>query len=325
VAQTTAERHWFVHGVLGPGALSLMVAWPKVGKSELLFGAVAAIEHGDPFIGLKTAPTRAVLLTEERPPTLAEKQARWGISDDALTVLMRHETYGIEWSEVVASAVDACREVGAGILAVDTFHEWAGLAGDSENNAGAVLERLQPLQEAAAIGLAVIALGHNRKSGGRHGEGVRGSNAFVGGVDIILELERPKAETLNASQRLLYGTSRFAATPQELVIELTTDGYECRGEGFAAKSDAEREAIRELLGTIGRPVTAKELSEQSDFGERQARRHLEALYESERINRAGDGKRNDPYRYAALLTPAESVKDSAGVNQPAASLFGAER
>jgi hypothetical protein len=56
------------------------------------------------------------------------------------------------------------------VLVVDTFDRWTGLRGDAENAAGAVNAALEPLQYAAAAGLAVLLLSHQRKSSGEYGE-----------------------------------------------------------------------------------------------------------------------------------------------------------
>ena len=73
------------------------------------------------------------------------------------------------------------------MLVIDTFPGLAGLRGEEENDAGAVGERLHPLQVAAGEGLAVLFLHH------MNGQSQpRGSKAFRGIVDISLRLERKK-------------------------------------------------------------------------------------------------------------------------------------
>ena len=55
------------------------------------------------------------------------------------------------------------------VLIVDTLDRCTGLRGDAENAAGAVNEAMEPLQVAAAAGLAVPALSHQRESSGESG------------------------------------------------------------------------------------------------------------------------------------------------------------
>jgi hypothetical protein len=48
---------------------------------------------------------------------------------------------------------------------------------------------------AGSAGLAVLMLRHERKGGGEVGESGRGSSAFAGAVDVILQLKRPEGNT----------------------------------------------------------------------------------------------------------------------------------
>src|SRR5215203_4497455 len=100
---------------------------------------------------------------------------------------------------------------------------------------------------AAGDGLAVLIVAHQRKAAGKHGEAVRGSNALTGGVDVIIELERA-GEDLGRRMRVLRAESRFTATPEELVGELTEDeGYVARGELEEVTLEAERASTVHLV------------------------------------------------------------------------------
>jgi AAA domain len=113
-----------------------------------------------------------LLLTEERRDTLAEKARILGLIDAYVPVyvLTRHVA-GVEpWPEIVKQAITFCREHDLDVLIVDTLDRWTGLRGDAENAAGAVNETMERLQFAAAAGLAVLAISHQRKSGEEYGE-----------------------------------------------------------------------------------------------------------------------------------------------------------
>ena len=123
---------------------------------------------------------------------------------------MRHDAGGTAWPEVVRQAMAHCAKHELALLVVDTFDRWTGLRGDAENAAGAVNEALEPLKYAAAAGLAVLLVSHQRKSSGEFGEAVRGSNALTGGVDVVVELERPsRTLELGSHSRVLRAVSRF--------------------------------------------------------------------------------------------------------------------
>jgi hypothetical protein len=160
-----------------------------------LFGLVSALESGTPLVELDTRPTGALLLSEERGSTLAEKAHRWDLGG-RVHLLMRHQASNRDWAGIVGESVDYCHLHDLGVLIVDTWDKWTGLKGDAENNAGAILEALEPLVHAAGSDLAVLICAHQRKSFGEFGEAVRGSNALTGGVDVVIELERPRSDAL---------------------------------------------------------------------------------------------------------------------------------
>src|SRR5436190_1586116 len=89
--------------------------------------------------------------------------------------------------DAVPGAGDEATRLGA-LLVVDTLPQWAGLRGDSENSSGAALEAIEPLQRATAAGVGVVLVRHDRKGSGEVGESARGSTAFGGAVDVILQL-----------------------------------------------------------------------------------------------------------------------------------------
>ena len=168
---------------------------PKVGKSTLTFGALEAFGKGQPFVALKVAKAGVLLLSEERPDTLAEKQRRFNLNG-SVDLLMRHQIRDTPWPAVVEQAVRYCEERDISVLVVDTWDKFASLAGDAENSAGHVLEALEPLQRAAGEGLAVVIVAHQRKASGSFGEAVRGNNALTGGVGVVVEVERPSSDVL---------------------------------------------------------------------------------------------------------------------------------
>jgi hypothetical protein len=291
-----SEPDWTWRGYLAPGAITLLAGRPKVGKSTLLFALVAALEAGKPLVELDTRPVGALLLSEERASTLAEKAHRWDLNG-RVHLLMRHQANGRNWAGVVSESVDYCQRHGLGVLVIDTWDKWSGLRGDAENNAGAILEALEPLVQAASADLAVLICAHQRKSFGEFGEAVRGSNALTGGVDVVLELERPRSDVLSGEGvRVLQAVSRFSGTPEELVIALGEDGYEARGDALTAAAEVERKQILAALEVLGEPSYEK-LHEETGLPRTTVQRRLEEL--GDRVVKRGAGKRGDPFLFSA--------------------------
>ena len=90
LANVPSQPNWLWEGYLSPGAITLLAGRPKVGKTTLLFPLIAALERGESFLDRPTIPTRALMLSEEREQTLAEKRELYLAGADPL-LLMRHE------------------------------------------------------------------------------------------------------------------------------------------------------------------------------------------------------------------------------------------
>ena len=298
LANVPAEPPWTWEGYVAPEAITLLAGRPKAGKSTLVFGLLAAVLSGEAFLERPTKHTGALMLSEERQGTLADKARRFSLGG-GLHLLMLHEAGGVEWPDVVEQAADYCELHSLGLLVVDVFDKWARFRGDAENNAGDVNAAVAPLAAAAARGLAVLLVSHHRKAGGQYGEAVRGSNALTGAADVVAELERPAADVLAGDgARVLRAVSRWQSTPGELVARLEGDEYRAEGSTLAVRVEAERERVRETVETLGE-ATVGQVAQTTELPERTVRRHLEKL-EGEELARAGEGKRGDPFRWRPL-------------------------
>jgi hypothetical protein len=305
LANIPPEPNWVLDGYVAPRVVTLWAGRPKVGKTTLLFGLLSALPGSEEFIGRQIRQSGVLLLSEERPDSLAEKNAYWELSGD-VHVLMRHQAYSLDWPTIVAEAVDYCRDQGLGVLVVDSWDKWSGLGGDAENSSGAVNDALVPLSLAAAAGLAVIVIHHQRKSVGDHGDAVRGSNAITGNVDIIVELERVKGDDL-VNTRVLRATSRFRSTPETLVMSLTESGYVAKGDLESVNAEVERAKVEGTLEAAGEPMTLDALSEATDIPKGTVGKRVGELMEADRVRRTGAGVKGDPYRHFLSSQPLSLV------------------
>jgi hypothetical protein len=276
LANIPPEPAWSWRGYVAPFALTLLAGRPKVGKSTFVFALLARLVTGEPFLGRETTRTGVLLLSEERRDTLGEKARILGLNSfppptspsgaketNRVDVVMRGDT-AIPWPELIRQAMTHCHQHGLGVLLVDTWDRWTSLRGDSENAAGAVNEALEPLQYAAASGLAVVIVSHQRKSVGEFGEAVRGSNALTGGVDVVAELERARPSlSLSSRARALRAVSRFTSTPEELFVELDDEQgvFTLIEHPEEVKAAVERERILEAVTALDE-ATADKVAEE---------------------------------------------------------------
>jgi hypothetical protein len=257
-----------------------------------------------------------VFLTEQPAPSFREALARAGLLEqDNFHILQWNKTNGLAWTHVVHLARQYAADVDAVLLVVDTLAQFAGLRGDTENNAGAALEALAPLQLAIADGLGVLLTRHDRKGGGEVGDSARGSSAFSGVVDIVLQIQRGEGNT-RPTIRVINALSRFDATPDQLMIELTNDGYVALGDKTAVASDEARNALRDTAPTSeAEAMTEKELLDAVDAKRTVGQGALRSLVDEGILICIGEGKRGNPYRY---WRPSEKVS-AASTGVPAES------
>jgi hypothetical protein len=311
---TPVEPDWLWQGYVAPGALTLLAAKPKAGKSTLALALAEAMVTGaGSFLGRPLASGHVVYVSEEAPGTLAHKLPE----QQAIRVLTRDAVWPKpEWRELVTGSVQECLRVGAGLLVIDTWSYWAGLPKEAEKDAGAAQEAMQPLLDATREGLALLVLVHGRKGGGEDGEGVRGSTAIAGAADIVLELERPEKGG-NPHERALLALSRYPSTPGSLLIERdhATGAWRGIAEGDRGDSRALLDRQRLLALLDGAPYTRDELVDAMGSPQRQWHGPLEALIGEGVVQRTGAGKRGSPYGYElvrgdAAQTPAQDCAET---------------
>lgn len=285
-AATPEEPDHVVAGLLVRGVVTELSAKVKVGKTTFVLDMLAAVLGRTPFLGLSVKPTPIVYLTEERPASFRAALARVGLIDsDDLHILSLHDASGVPWQEVVAGVVSHATAVGAGVIVVDTLSRWARIPGDDENSAGVAAEAVEPLEGAAAEGVAVLVIRHDRKSGGELGDSARGSSAFGGAADIILNLRRANTEG-HETRRMLLGIGRFDDVPSQLTIELRDNRYVVLGDALEVERQEAKEKLLDFLpGSAEAALTEEELLDRLGVARTTLRRALTELVQERRIAR----------------------------------------
>ena len=129
---------------------------------------------------------------------------------------------------------------------------------------------------------------------------MRGSSALTGGVDVVVELERPsRTLQLGSHARVLRAVSRFSSTPEELYLELDEHGFVPIESPEQVKSDNERVRVLDALEQGEEPVSADQIADELELPKRATRRYLSELLEKGLVTREGAGKKNDPYTWRA--------------------------
>ena len=316
-ASTPPKPPFIAEPYVVQGSITIWSGKPKVGKSTVAFGlATAVVTPGARFLGADVVHCPAVYVSEESAATLEHKLPQ---SDD-LRVLTRENAWPKPaWPALLDAAVTEALRVGAKLLIIDTAAYWAGLAAEREKDAGAALATMDALVYAASQGLAVVVPMHTRKGGGEDGEGIRGSSAWAGSADVIVEMDRvPDLPR----QRVLLALSRYPQTPGTMVVELdecnmlhwrvvSRDEDRSDPKTIAARNRAEgdRNALLTAVSS-GASLTRAELEEAIGAPSRQWHKLLDQLVKDEQIHRSGSGIRGNPYRYEKKLRTETAQADA---------------
>lgn len=305
-SQTPEEPEWILEGYVARSAITLVAGKPKSGKSTWACALTEAVDAGaETFLDRRVAAGAVVYVSEEGPDTLAHKLP----ASDRVRVLTRDAAWPKPpWIQLIAGAVNEAKRVDAVLLVIDALSFWAGFAENQEKDSGAAQSVMNALTAATRTGLGVVVVHHQRKAGGEDGDAVRGSGAIFGAVDVLVEVERP-GEQASPNQRRLVATGRWPRKAPVLVVDRDPDTGAWRAIGEAiGRSEAaalgDRERLLKAIPTQAPGVTETELADILEVDARKIARPLRELLEDEAIDRSGEGKRGDPYRYT--VSPPDS-------------------
>lgn len=291
---------WLWQGYLARGHTTLLSALWKAGKTTLLAHLLRSLAAPGAFCGQPMEAGKVLYVTEESESRWVERRDDVGIQDHVRFIVRPFlaKSSWDQWALFLAYLNEILAADGADLLVFDTIVSLWPVR--DENDASQVQSALQPLWQLPK-GTAILLVHHNRKSDGAEATATRGSGAFPGFVDTIVELRRFRPDDGEDCRRVLTGTGRWDCTPRELVVELSGDGYTVQG--------SRRESwAREMETTISRllPVNPPGYSfddvKDNWTGEKfpTKQRVLDALrhgVESGLWKRRGDGTKGSPFTY----------------------------
>lgn len=300
--ETTEAIPWICKGYLFRGGLTLLAGSPKIGKTTLAYQVIDRVAVGDSFLGGEPIQAKVLLLglEEHRRDIIARLRTRSG---ETIKGWVKVEFGPLPFSEEIQRKMaEYISREDIGLVVIDTIPAWWNLS--DENDASEVNTKGYPLlniiRETNAAWLGLV---HTRKSGGEHGEDIRGSSALLGLVDIAVSMKRAKG---GGSQRVLEAVSRYTDTPKELVIEYEESSYKRRGTPAEVSLQAKADQVYERLTLQGK--TIEELAIETNLSKQDVSRSIKVL--GERIHRDGNGTKGDPYRFSTnSIHPTTNSED----------------
>jgi hypothetical protein len=299
-----AGRPWLWHGFLAPGVVTLLTSQWKTGKTTLTSVLLAKMKSGGTLAGLPVAAGRAIVVSEEPAAQWVLRGQKLDLEEHVGWVCrpFRGRPSPGQWRALLDGVTEVAAERDARLLVIDPLAAFFP-AGKSENDAGAMVEALAPLQGLAERGLAVLVQHHPNKKGEGGGPSGRGSGALLGGADVLMELRwygRPGEED---RRRRLVALSRFDETPRQLVIELNAEGtdYVTHGSFDEADFASNWEDLLAVLRVASRKLTRAQILEEWPREKRPdpatLYRYLERAVAMGLLCRDGKGTHGHGFRY----------------------------
>jgi len=262
VIDTTPVR-WVWEGVMMAGSLNLLIAPPKIGKSALMIGMIAAWARGDAtYLGQPLhgdCPNVYIVGTDQPESDWFTLLQREGMVADDRTLAdpikmlwsagspLHLSSEGIEHLRMVSEA-----DPGS-LFLIDSYH--ACISPLDIDEASSALDRpARALMEALGPSKATVTLIHHANksvSGGNATSASRGSNALPAAASLTILMNWLKQPTEGQTQndyRVILKT-QGRARGCSLVTELQDTGWMLHGEGDdALRAEAFADAEAELSG-----------------------------------------------------------------------------
>jgi AAA domain len=315
LAAVPDRADWLWHGYLARGQITLLTGQWKIGKTALLACLLARLGAGGQLAGREVRPGRTIVLTEEGAMLWHGRCRQFGIGDNVSFAfrpfvqrpVLRH------WKLLADDLMDLHRHKPVDLVVFDPLATlWP--CGD-ENNAGGVMEALEPVRNLAGAGMAVLLLHHPRKERLGAGRESRGSGALSAFVDVLIEMHWCGQPEEPDRRRRLLAWSRHDATPRQLLIELNAEGNDYIVGQDDSPGATLAAVVRQLLESTPN-LSARDLLDRWPADSPRPlptvlQRYLSRAVAENELICTGAGHRYEPYRYRVAAAEGDQAAEFA--------------
>ena len=288
LAEPEESEDWLVEGIVPCGGLTMVSADPKVGKSTATRCLAVAIATGRPWLGRNTTRGPVLGLCLEDKPSVVRRHfaAMSAPSDNSIHCYINRMPPSDATAQLRAW-VDAFNPR---LVVIDPLFRF--LRVDDVSDYGRVSRAFDPLIDIARhSGAALVLTHHHRKSAGAHGNEMLGSQAIFGSVDNAVFLYR------EGDRRSMRTQVRIGEDIARTEIRLDENGW----VHLADAPQRDHMIDEEIIAALGDSRTDSMRLDQvhTAVGRRaeDVDRALERLEKQDRVNRTGQGRKRDPYRF----------------------------
>ena len=301
-ADLRRRRHdvpWIWQGIIALGAITLLSAPEKSGKTTLLSLLLDRRRAGGQLLGRTVWPGKTLVCTEESDYLWSLRQPPLDFGPDVTFRQRLRPTASADlWKQFLDELCERCleeEEIGTyDLLVIDTAVSFLPVA---QRNRRPLQAALAQLADLARVPLAILLINQSRTV---H----RPLAAFT---DILLEITVPRVPAGSRAptrRRIFTGVSRYPDAPERVEAELNAAGTDY----LLASDDPPLLAIAEaLLAASPAPLTHQELLARWPAPAPHAdslHRTLATAVHAGRFTATGNGTRTDPCRFGLARPPA---------------------
>jgi hypothetical protein len=294
LSQPDVPPDYLVDGMLVQGTVSAVVAKPKVGKSTFARALCLAVAKGTEFLGCRVQQGSCIYLAlEERKEEIAaDFRAMGADGTEPIDIHADRAPVG-----AISALVALVRNQRPALVVIDPLFRLAHVR--DEKAYAEVYAALGPLIDAARETNTHILLTHHsgKAQKGDAIDSPLGSTALGGAVCTLIVLKRfDSYRSVQTVQRIGTDTPETVLSFDPATRQLSIGG---------TRVDADRQSVEseivEYLKAVGEK-SEPEIVEHVEGANAVKRKALRSLVEKGRVERAGMGKKGDPFQYSFACT-----------------------
>ena len=309
------EDSWVVDGLMPEGALTMVVSFPKGGKSTFTRHMAVAIAKGEDFLGRSVKQGKVLYLAlEENPKQVKRSFRRLGLTDDDPLLIM----FGKPSKEAVTDLRAIAEQEKPVIIFIDTVTRMPK-ASFEMNDYMANSAWLDPYMYLAhELGIAVDINYHSSRSG-RSLEGADAIASPIGSTGILAtpdQIINIKVESDHT--RSMSSVGRYEPVPSTILgFDRDSEMLTVLGEKSEINNQRMRESIMDLLNSKeGEWIIQREGLESISGKAKDKNKAINELVEENLVERQGEGRKNSPYEVRVkMLFPIPSIDTEQGTER----------
>ena len=302
---------WILDECLPAGGASVLVSKPKVGKSTIAADLTISVSRGEPFLGRMTRQTPVAYVFLDGPLTdIAETFVKLGLRESDPVFIHA----GTAPSDAINWILATVKDKGARLIIIDVLQKLCRFS--DINDYSEVMTKMEPFLDLARAGNChLMTLHHAKKDSKDDLDAAIGSTAIRGLCYTYLFAKRLP----NSNRRILSSDQRGGKNLGEVGIGFDKVTGRLRVEGTIEDVEIEeaKPEIIKFLEAEESEITEKEIRKAIPVRGWIVGRALRALVKRGDIERTGQGKKGQPFRYglsvalfdgqSSLSSPKEGV------------------